>query len=115
MYLSDRNVDDLMHRVLRRLVSTQCQFKATRGDFVEKSGVLLQLTNPRARLSQTEKRGKLFSCIGELLWYLSGSNSVHFITHYARKYEEECVDKRTIYGGYGPRLFRTQRSGATIN
>jgi thymidylate synthase len=115
MYLSDRNVDDLMHRVLRTLVSTKRQFTATRGEFVEKPGVLLQLTNPRARLSQTEKRGKLFSCIGELLWYLSGTNSADFITYYAPGYAKDCVDGKTIHGGYGPRLFRTKRENVRIN
>jgi thymidylate synthase len=115
MYLSDRTVDDLMHRVLRGLLSTNRKFKATRGEFVEKAGVLLQLTNPRARLSQTEKRGKLFSCIGELLWYLSASNSVNFITHYAPQYKKDCVDGKTIYGGYGPRLFRTKRDNIRID
>jgi thymidylate synthase len=114
MYFSDATVDDLLRRVIEKLLSTKRRLTATRGDTIELTGVLLQLTNPRARLSQTEKRGKLFSCLGELLWYLSGGNAVHFITHYVPRYRDDCEDGRTIHGGYGPRLFKWQRNGAAV-
>jgi len=114
MYFSDGTVDDLLRRVVGKLLSTKRLLTASRGDNIELPGVLLQLTNPRARLSQTEKRGKLFSCLGELLWYLSGTNSVRFITHYVPRYQEDCVDGKTIHGGYGPRLFAWNRNGAVV-
>lgn len=57
-------------------------------------------------MSRAESRSTLFSALGELLWYLSASNSGDFIDYYIpgykRKYAE--VDGR-IHGGYGPRLF----------
>jgi thymidylate synthase len=114
MYFSDATVDDLLRRVVDKLLSTKRRLTATRGDTIELTGVLLQLINPRARLSLTEKRGKLFSCLGELLWYLSGGNSVHFITHYVPRYRDDCEDGKTIHGGYGPRLFKWARNGAAL-
>src|SRR5690606_11307146 len=76
-----------------------------RGESSELIGVLLHIRNPRARLSRTETRGRPFSAIGELLWYLSGNNSLEFITYYISKYDKETEDGKTVYGGYGPRLF----------
>ena len=66
--------------------------------------MLLELTNPRARLSRTETRGKPFSCLGELCWYLAGNKSLDFISYYIPMYRE-FADGNEIFGGYGPRLF----------
>ncbi len=75
-----------------------------RGPNRELTGVLLELTNPRARLSRTETRGRPFSCLGELCWYLAASNDVEFIAYYISRYREEAEDG-VIFGAYGPRLF----------
>lgn len=57
----------------------------------------------------------LFSAIGELLWYLSGSNDADFITYYTPAYKKDAVDGK-VYGGYGPRLVkRPIRDGSTTN
>lgn len=45
----------------------------------------------------------MFSALGELLWYLSGSNATEHITHYISKYSE-FDEGGIIFGGYGPRL-----------
>lgn len=42
--------------------------------------------------------------MGELLWYLGGSDTLDFIEPYVPRYKEEAVDGR-IHGAYGPRLF----------
>lgn len=79
---------------------------ATKGKNVEVNGILLELQNPRARLSKTESRGKIFSALGELLWYLAGSNKLAFIRYYIPQYDECSDDGTTIHGAYGPRLNR---------
>lgn len=95
-----------MRKVLPRLLKANAISRnATRGDNTELVGVLLELRNARARLSRTETRGKPFSCLGELLWYLSRDNRLDFITNYIPRYEAESEDKETVYGGYGPRIF----------
>jgi thymidylate synthase len=76
---------------------------ATKGANVELSGVLLELTNPRARISLTETRGKPLSCLGEMCWYLAGRKDLEFISYYIQAYEK-FAEGNEIFGGYGPRL-----------
>lgn len=77
--------------------------------------MLLEIKNPRARLSRTESRGKVFSCLGELLWYLAGTNDLEFICYYILRYREDSEDDKTIYGGYGPRLFNKRGQDQIAN
>ncbi len=98
-------LDDLMRRVLCKLVRSSSRNKASRGVTRELRSVLLKLTNPRARLSHTERKGKIFSGLGELLWYLARSNDLEFISYYLDQYRKESEDGATVYGAYGPRLF----------
>jgi len=106
MYIPATKIDDLMMRVFERLLRSKNRVTPTRGGNVEEIGVLLKLSNPRARLSRTETKGKLFSCLGELIWYLSKSNSLRFIEYYLTRYKENSEDGRSLHGAYGPRLFK---------
>lgn len=105
MHIKEKTLDDLMHEVFERLISQGTKVSSSKGNNRELGGVLLELTNPRARLSRTEVKGTLFSCLGEFLWYLSGSNQLSFIKNYLSKYGKFSDDGRTTYGAYGPRLF----------
>lgn len=106
MYITARTLDDALYRVLKRLVSSEVgSVKATRGASNEITGVVFKITDPRARLSRTAKRGLVFSPLGELIWYLSGSDRLAQIEYYVSRYREESEDQRTVYGAYGPRLF----------
>ena len=91
-------------RVFQKLIACNNRVKASRGNNKELIGVLLKIRNPRARLSRTETRGKMFSCLGEFLWYLAGRNDLEFITYYIPDYKIHSDDGKTIHGGYGPRL-----------
>jgi thymidylate synthase len=115
MYISQPTVDDLLHSVIEKLLKSRNCIKPSRGSASELTGVLLEITNPRARLSRTEERGRLFSCLGELLWYLAKTRDVRFISYYVRRYHEESEDGRTIYGGYGPRLFKMKGQDQVSN
>lgn len=105
MYIAKSTLDDLLKQVFEKVVKHGVTVRASRGETLELASVLLRLSNPRARLSHTEKKGKVFSGLGELLWYLAGSNDLKFITYYLQQYEEDSEDGKTIYGAYGPRLF----------
>ena len=98
-------VDDMMRTVLQRLLNAGEPFKARKGDGKELLGVSLRLNNPRARLSRSEMRGKVYSGLGEFLWYLSGANNLRFIEYYLRRYEEASDNGINVHGAYGPRLF----------
>ncbi|MCK7597081.1 thymidylate synthase [Microbulbifer sp. CAU 1566] len=106
MFLSESSLDDLLQTVFTKLLSKGRSISSTRGKSTELIGVLLELKSPLSRLSRSETKGKLFSALGELLWYLSGSNDVDSIAYYLPRYGENSDDGKTIYGGYGPRIFR---------
>lgn len=110
LYISAPILDDLLRKVYTKLLNKKLlnsvnHVEATKGFNVEINGVLLSLENPRARLSRTERKGTLFSCLGELLWYLSGTNELAFISYYISRYKDMSDDQKTIHGGYGPRIF----------
>lgn len=105
MRIVAQTLDDLCRKAYRALLKGAQPTNPSRDPAHERTGVLLELRNPRARLSRTETRGKVFSCLGELLWYLSRDNRLEFITYYIKEYEKESQDGETIYGGYGRRLF----------
>lgn len=75
----------------------------TKGQNRELRAVTLELTNPRARLSRSESRGKVFSALGEFVWYLSGSDATDQIAYYLSRYADADENGR-IHGAYGPRL-----------
>lgn len=103
-HIRGETLDDVMRDVYQELISHGEEIKATKGDNLELTSVLLEINNPRARLSRTETRGKPFSCLGELCWYLAGSNDVKFISYYLKNYRE-LGENGIVFGAYGPRLF----------
>lgn len=102
-HFSEDSADDLVRVVLDQLLAEGVRIHPRKGEALELQGVLLELRNPLARLSRTESRGKLFSGLGELCWYLAGSDSSEFISYYLRKYEKSA-ENGAIPWAYGPRL-----------
>lgn len=103
MEICGDSLDDLLVELYEQLLGTTDRNVGSRGPTLEMLGTALRLTKPRARLSRSENRGKPFSALGELLWYLAGSNTLEFIRPYVRAYEEDATDG-VIHGAYGPRL-----------
>ena len=106
MYLSKKTLDDLLRAAFEKILDQGIRVKATKGSNTELAGVVLELQNPRARLSRTETKGTVFSCLGETLWYLAKTNRLDFIKYYLHDYSKFSDDGRTLYGAYGPRLFK---------
>ena len=96
-------LDDLMRDVIEDLLEHGAGIGPSKGNACELVGAMLTLDNPRARLSLTETRGKLFSCLGELFWYLSGHGGVDQIAYYLSHYRNLAEDDQ-VWGAYGPRL-----------
>lgn len=105
MYIAKATLDDLLRNVFEKVMKHGLTVRASRGETLELGSVLLRLSNPRARLSHTEKKGKVFSGLGELLWYLAGSDDLQFIAYYLPQYTQDSEDGKTIFGAYGPRMF----------
>lgn len=104
MELTEDSLDGLLVDLYKSLLDQGVENKGSRGSTIELLGVTLRLTKPRARLSRSEDRGKPFSALGELLWYLTGSDELSFIQPYVPRYKEDSEDG-VIHGAYGPRLF----------
>ncbi|RYD41424.1 MAG: thymidylate synthase, partial [Verrucomicrobiaceae bacterium] len=105
MRLVGRTLDDVLRKLYPRLVRSRNRPQPSRGATREVLGVLLELVDPRARLSRSETRAVPYTGLGELLWYLSRDNQLAFIQHYLPRYADESDDGETVHGGYGPRLF----------
>jgi thymidylate synthase len=103
-YFPGHTLDDVMHSAIEAILSRGEEIAPTKGHARELAGAMLALSDPRARLSRTEGRGKPFSSLGELCWYLSKTNDLAFITYYIPRYVQ-FADGDVVYGGYGPRLF----------
>ncbi len=105
MEITADTLDDALAAVYQDLLESGQANEASRGDTRENIGVLIKISKPRARLSRSLSRGKPFSALGELLWYLSRSDKLDFIRRYVKQYEKESADGLTVHGAYGPRLF----------
>lgn len=106
MYKSHDTLDGLLRDVYSELLAKGSEVKAHKGTFKEVIGGCLHLTNPRARLSRSEGKGKLYSALGEFLWYLSGDTRLDFIDYYIpNTFQDESDDKVRVRSGYGDRLY----------
>ena len=108
-------LDDVLLALYPAILAHGEPVEATRNPNIELTGVSLEILRPRARLSRTETRGNSFSCLGELLWYLSGSDSLEFIKRYIPMYARDSDDGVTIHGAYGPRLFNQRGQDQVAN
>ena len=99
------SIDEVLFQAYSSLIAEGAPNKGSRGNSREILGVILRMSHPRARISRSEDRGRPFSALGELMWYLSGTDDIPFITSYIKNYQNEVGTDGTINGAYGPRLF----------
>jgi thymidylate synthase len=112
MHIRKKTFDDLLRATFSKIekFGRQVLPAPTKGENKELFGVILELTQPRARLSRTEDRGVIFSALGELCLYLAGSNDLSFIQYYIRRGYEADKNADTVWGGYGPRIFDRKKN-----
>ncbi|QDG93250.1 thymidylate synthase [Rhizobium sp. NIBRBAC000502774] len=103
MEIEQDGIDDILMDLYPRLLVGGVGADGTRGGLHEVLGVTLRIRNPLARVSRSQDRGKPFSALGELLWYLHGSDKLEFIEPYIGRYRNDAEDG-VIHGAYGPRL-----------
>lgn len=115
MYIEEDTLDDLLNFTYSNLLENGFVVKASKGTTREILNATLVLRNPRARISVSESRSQLVSCIGELLWYLTANNSLDFIEYYIKDYRKNIEYKPNeelpAWGAYGPRIFQEDDNG----
>lgn len=83
-------------------------FNAPRGNHSrEKLNYHFHVQNPVERVcySKSRKTNIIFN-FAEVLWYLSGSNSLDFISYYNKKMPAYSMNQKTLTGtAYGPKIF----------
>lgn len=105
MHIQRDTLDGVLRNVFEALLTKDRIVTAGRGDFKEIFGACLHLTDPLARLSRSESKGKVYSALGEFLWYLSKETRLDFIDYYIPgRFQEESDDQVTVRSGYGERL-----------
>ena len=104
LLLTAATCDDLVFEAVASLLQARSVSPApTKGDCVEVSAITLELTNPRARISQSVMRGRPYSALGEFAWYLSGGGGTEQIAYYISAYRK-FDENGQVHGAYGPRL-----------
>jgi len=104
MEIEGECLDHVLHKLYRELDGNGQPNTGSRGSTpLELLAVAVRILKPRARISRSENRGRPFSALGELLWYLSGSDKIEFIEPYVPEYTKDAVGGK-IQGAYGPRL-----------
>lgn len=101
-FLGD-GLDDVLNDLYEALLKEGVHNVSTNGSSLEFLGVTLRLAKPRARLSRSQTRARPFSALGELLWYLSGSDEAAFVGPYIPFYVKEGKPA-VVNGAYGPRI-----------
>jgi len=97
-------LDDVLMDLYKELLASGSKNTSGKGDSLEHLGVILRITKPRARLSRSWTRGRpLFSALGELVWYLAGSDDAAFIGRYIPDYVRPGMPA-IVHGAYGPRI-----------
>lgn len=118
MIIEEDSLDDLLNSTFSKIMRDGEEIASSKGKNSEIRNAQLVLNNPRARLSISESRSRLISCVGEFFWYLSGNDSLEFIEYYISNYrtfidykEDEEIP---ALGAYGPRIFGEQNQFEAI-
>lgn len=96
-------LDDVLNDLYEALLRDGVPNVSSTGGSLELLGVTLRIAKPRARVSRSQTRATPFSALGELLWYLSGSDDAAFVGAYIPFYVRPGKPP-TVNGGYGPRM-----------
>lgn len=78
-------------------------------------GVSLEIDPKQPYVTNSERKFSPIYGAGELMWYLSGSNRIEHIAHYAPSYKQFAKPDGTVFGAYGARWAETQQLNKLLN
>lgn len=104
--LEGNSMDEIQKKIVEELLEKGDRVKPRNQWIHEIIGVSFRLNNPRARIIYNPARKyNLILGLGELFWYLRGSNRLDIIQYYCQRYFDFSDDGYLLYGAYGPRIF----------
>lgn len=106
MEIKANDLDSLYTKIIREILN-EGEITITRDMKVKEiKGVHLVLNNPRSRIiTNSNRKMDIALACGELLWYLSGDDSLDFINFYNKRYKNFSDDGKKLHGSYGKRIF----------
>ncbi len=106
------SMDEILIETIKEIKSNGMRVNP-RGMWIrEILGYSFTLLNPRNRLIfNSERKFSLDFAIGELLWYLRGSNRCEIVSYYNSRYVNYSDDGQTLNGAYGKRIFSPLHNG----
>lgn len=112
MHIQADNMDEIQRQALRHILEHGRRVQP-RGSWVQEiTGASFQLLNPCARLIYSPSRVyNITFAIGELLWYLRGSDQVDIVAFYNPRYKTFSDDGGKMHGAYGKRIFSPVLTG----
>lgn len=110
---SFNTIDEMQLYILEKLFSEGETITTREMKTLEICNVNLCLENPRNRNTYNEKRKWKFPlAIGEFAWHVSGSNTLDFITYYAKQWKNFSSDGKVIERScYGHKIFKKDSLG----
>lgn len=108
-----KSVDEMQLYILEKLFSEGEIITTREMKTLEICNINLCLENPRNRNTNNPKRKwKLPLAIGEFAWHVSGSNTLDFITYYAKQWKNFSTDGKVISRScYGFKIFKKDNLG----
>lgn len=101
------NIDEAQLYLYRQLLSCGEKISTRDMNTLELFPVYFSIKNPRARITTLKGRNWKFApALGEVVWHLSGSKDVGFISEYLSNWKNFSEDKQQITGScYGFKMF----------
>jgi thymidylate synthase len=102
-----QNINELYRRACRQLTYDYENEVIIRGQKVrEINNAILQVTNSYSRIVTIESRKlSMRYLVGELCFYLSGSDNLRIISHYSKFWNNVSDDGIRVNSAYGKRIF----------
>jgi len=97
--------DELYSRAFEAVIDNGNKVESRNGPTIELQPCVMQINNPRRRISTLEcRRFNIGFAVAELCWVLSGRGDCEFISHYNKQFGEYFDDPRYVtHGSYGVR------------
>jgi len=102
--IKEDNMNDIYYQLVKNVLDNGENVNGTK----ELQNVNFELTNPLKNITQNRSDSKyglsLEYALGELVWYLSGSNSMYFISKFGKMWEKLSDDGVTNNSAYGYKI-----------